>query len=66
MEGIRDIVWHGEVNDYFMIIVSVYFYATLQATGPINIHRVILSDGLYEVIYVLFSNIFYSKVINNQ
>ena len=51
---------------FFSYHIPVYFDATVHATGPINTHRVIFSDVLYEIIYMLFLNIFYPKVINNQ
>ena len=66
IEGNGDIILHVEVNNYFLIIVLVYFDATVLATFPINIQGAIFSDELYEMIYMFFPNIFYSKIINNQ
>ena len=66
MEGVGDILWHGEVYDSWLIMVSVYFYATVKANSIINTHRVIFYDELYEMICMLFSNIYDSKIINNQ
>ena len=66
MEGVGGILWHGEFNNSLIIVFTFYFYSTVQATCTINIHRVTFYYGLYEIILILFSNIFYSKIISNQ
>ena len=40
MEGDGYIFWHVEINAYWMIIVPIYFDATVQATSPIKIYMV--------------------------
>ena len=66
MKVVGDILWHGEVNTFWIIIVPVYFHATLQATGTINIHRIIFSDKFYEMICMFFFSIFDYNIINSQ
>ena len=66
MESVGDILRHVEVKASMIIIVPVYFNSKVQATGTINIHGLIFQNGFYEVICMFFSNLFYSKIINNQ
>ena len=66
MEGVGYILCHGEANYSLVIIVPIYFDAKLYSSGTINVHRVTFSDGLYEMIFMLFSYVFYSKISNNQ
>ena len=53
MKVVGDIIWHGEDNSSWIIIVTVYFDATVNSAGLINTHRVIFSDKLYEMIFML-------------
>ena len=66
MEDVGEIFWHSQVNDSQLIIALVQFDATVQASCPINIYKVIFLDESYEIICILFSNIFYYKIIHNK
>ena len=50
MKGVGYMLWHGEVNASWMIIAPIYFDSTVQATSLVNTHRVIFSDGFYDMI----------------
>ena len=58
IEGVEDIIFHGEVNTSLMIIVPVLFDSIIHATGTNKIHRVIFYDRFYELISMLFSKLF--------
>ena len=64
-ECFLDVVWHGDV-DLFVFIVPIDCEANVAAAFPLVADGVVLFDGLHEVFGVFGSNVFHSKIIDDQ
>ena len=64
-EGFRYIIWHGEVNDAG-VIIPIKIKSEVALAFPILCDVIIFLDAFYEVVGMLLTNIFYSKIVDNE
>ena len=60
-----DIVSHGEI-DHLFLIIPFDAYDTLSLSFQVCLYLIMLLYGIYQVVYMLFLNIFDPEVINHQ
>ena len=64
-EGFRNIIWHVEVNAAG-VIITIKIESEVALDLPILCNVMILFDAFYEVVRMLLTNIFYSKIVDNE
>ena len=64
-ECILDVVGHGDV-DFPLVVVPIDSEANIPLPLPLVAHGAFLLQGCHEVLFVFFSDIFYTKIIHNE
>ena len=64
-EGVRNIIWHGEVNAA-VVIIPIKGESEVALAIPILCDLIMFFDAFYEVVSMLLTNILYSKIIQNE
>ncbi len=64
-DGFAAISGHGKVNLAFLV-VEIEVDSAVFLAFPVLVHHIVFFENLDEVICVLFSNIFYTEIINYE
>ena len=64
-EGVRNIIWHEEVNAAG-VIIPIKCESEVALVFPILCDIIMFFDAFYEVVRMLLTNILYSKIIHNE
>ncbi len=64
-EKFRDVIWHADVH-MSMSVVPFQLDTTVETTCPIFLEIVVLVQGLYQVVCIVFADVFDAEVVYGE
>ena len=64
-DGVRNIIWHGKVNDVG-VIIPIKGESEVALAFPVLCNVIIFFDAFNEMFSMLLTNIIYSKTVHDE